>query len=167
MNRVHRIRPYDYRRDGAIGNATGTPNYGGIFGQRNCPANHTGIFEAQWALPTYVEEAELTGGPLYSNTLKADVTMSDPVERNIRVPDLGPDSDGWRMPWPKSITAKKLAARKLVARRRGLPWLGADPEPAPAPPPVQRPGFFSRPVAGPAVLIGIGLLLAKVLLDSD
>jgi hypothetical protein len=188
MTKKHyRARPYDYRRDGTIGNAVDTPEHGGIFGQRACPANHTGIFESRWALPGYVEQAELTGGPLFPDTLKADVTMSDPVERNIHASDLGPDiAEMYPQPFrsPARVAAeararaRAMATRKVIRRRRPT-QLSDDvvtttsittdrPLQTLVPLPDEgKPGFFSRPIAGPLVLIGIGVLLAKVIFGGE
>jgi hypothetical protein len=108
LQKVKRVRPYDYRRDGAVGNPVPHPYGGGIFGQPVSPASHTGIFEDRWALPHYVEQAELRGGPLQYNTLRADPTMSDPIERGITVPDLGSDE-------PEPSMLRKLAKPALLA----------------------------------------------------
>jgi hypothetical protein len=177
----YRARPYDYRRDGTIGNAVGTPEHGGIFGQRTCPANHPGIFAAGWALPGYVEQAELTGGPLFPDTLKADVTMSDPIERNIHASDLGPDiAEMYPQPFRKARPRVQRTQTRNVVRRRRPTQLGDDdvvttttvttgaPRQILQPLPDDRkPGFFSRPIAGPLVLIGIGVLLAKVIFGDS
>lgn len=115
LAKVKRVRPYDYRRDGAVGKPNVFPWAGGIFGQPHMPANHPGIFEDRWALPNYVETAEMRGGPLQYTTLRADPTMSDPIERDITMPDLGIDPPTGGVP-----TVVKAAG--LVALGVALGW---------------------------------------------
>jgi hypothetical protein len=190
MDRVKRVRPYSPRLDGAIGQAGGSPHPGGIFGQRISPANHTGIFESRYALPFYVEEAELQGGKLDPVKLKADVTTADPVERKIRVPDLGVNADNWRMPWPKqpkqpgkaasskqAMLRKQAALRKLAMLRKRRAALGADPvitpstmqpvEPASTPTPAPAPtGPSGGTIFGAAVCVAAGILIAKAVFSK-
>ncbi len=180
MEKVTRLRPYSPRLDGVSGNSANAPNPGGIFGQRICPAHRGRIFEAHYALPGYVEEAELQGGTLYPDKLTADVTTADPVERKIRVPDLGPEAGSWRVPWPKAKTGASIPSKKRLSRpvpRRIVkrkPALGADPVSAPqasapvaAPP---QPAASSQPAApqrsgllGACVIVALGVLTAKVI----
>lgn len=171
MDKVKRVRPYDYRRDGAIGKAGGSPQPGGIFGQRISPANHTGIFEAEWALPFYVEESELVGGKLSPDKLKADVTTADPVERKIKVPDLGVEADNWRMPWPKQPVQGKRRVLVKKPVRRFIPRklaLGADPVAVPASEPtaVVAPAPQRDSLVGPIVLLLLGIAGAKLVFSK-
>lgn len=153
----YRARPYDYRRDGAAGGVQPLSYPGGIFGGPPNPRNHTGIFESHYAIPAYVEQAELDGGPLFSDTLRADATQSDPIERDIGTPDLGPPV---RDLYPQPF--KRRRPLPPVARPGQRIGLGADPAPAPAPAIVERPGLLGRPVAGPLALMGLGVLIAYV-----
>jgi len=138
-------RPYTPRLDGAVGRVKPFPYAGGIFGQPNRPRNHTGIFEAQYAIPDYVEQAELDGGPLFAATLRADSTLAEPIEKGIKVPDLGPPI---RAMYPT-----------IGQRQRRQAALGNDEKPGAA----AKPGLLQRPVAGPLVLVGVGLFIAYAL----
>jgi len=150
---AYRTRPYDPRRDGAHGVIEPFAYAGGIFGQPVNPTSHTGIFEARYAIPKYIEDAETAGGPLIYDSLKADVTQSDPVERNINVPDMG----------------QRIRELYPMPRKRRPARRPRSPLPPPSPPPqlgdetvvfpVAPVGLLSRPVAGPLALIGLGLLI--------
>lgn len=169
---AYRARPYDYRRDGAQGGIEPLKYAGGIFGQPFSPKNHMGIFESRYAIPEYIEQAEQGGGPLFPDTLKADAPQSEPIERGIAAPDLGPPI--------KELYPQPFKRRRVARKPKRSPALGNDvvtttvvretnaPTPrqvlAPLPDagPVERPGLLQRPVAGPLALIGVGLLIAYV-----
>jgi hypothetical protein len=122
LRRVQRVRPYDFRRNGAVGKPTNFSWPGGIFGQPVMPGNRTGIFEDRYALPPYVAEAEVRGGPLQYTTLKPDPTLSDPIERGIRWPD-GLDMGDEPAPAPAMARPSFVGPVLTIAAGMFVGWL--------------------------------------------
>jgi hypothetical protein len=153
---MSRARPYDYRRDGASGRVTPFKYAGGIFGQPNRPRNHLGIFEAKYAIPDYIEQAELDGGPLFADTLRADSTQAEPIEKGITAPDLGPPIRELYPRYKRRALGDDVVTttiRETVTRSASTPST--------------KKGLLQRPIAGPLVLIGVGAFIAYAIWGGE